>query len=241
MDENQLAVIVLFFLILSLIASLVLILKSTPIATGKSWYTAIIPVFALLGFPGILDLMKTGGLTGFFAVMVFIVLVSAVAFPVICFFLKNGEESYKRWFAWSIPMIVGGGLLVAGYLSYIEITAATPVCGVGMPGCVTVQSSQYARLFNLIPIGVIGVLGYLAIITTWVLGRICKPALKKFCLLAVWGMCFFGVLFSAYLTYLEPFVIHATCSWCITSAVLMILLLWIATPAGQQALLDDDE
>jgi uncharacterized membrane protein len=46
-------------------------------------------------------------------------------------------------------------------------------------------------------------------------------------------MCIFGVLFSTYLTYLEVFVIHATCSWCITSAVLMILLLWVSTPAVQ--------
>jgi uncharacterized membrane protein len=43
----------------------------------------------------------------------------------------------------------------------------------------------------------------------------------------------FGVLFSTYLTYLEAFVIHATCSWCILSAVLMILLLWVSTPNAQ--------
>jgi len=34
-------------------------------------------------------------------------------------------------------------------------------------------------------------------------------------------MAWFGVLFTIYLTFLEPFVIGATCMWCITSAILM--------------------
>jgi uncharacterized membrane protein len=34
-----------------------------------------------------------------------------------------------------------------------------------------------------------------------------------------------GVLFSIYLTFLEPFVIGATCAWCLSSAVIMTLLL----------------
>jgi uncharacterized membrane protein len=54
-------------------------------------------------------------------------------------------------------------------------------------------------------------------------------------------MCIFGVLFSIYLTFLEPFVIGATCMWCISSAVLMIILLLISTPAAQQALAIPDD
>ena len=34
-----------------------------------------------------------------------------------------------------------------------------------------------------------------------------------------------GFGFSAYLTYLELFVIDAICQWCVASAVLMTLLL----------------
>ncbi|HUM72419.1 MAG TPA: vitamin K epoxide reductase family protein, partial [Chloroflexota bacterium] len=44
-------------------------------------------------------------------------------------------------------------------------------------------------------------------------------------ILALVGMTAFGVLFSIYLTYLEPFVIGAVCAWCLTSAVVMTLLL----------------
>jgi uncharacterized membrane protein len=54
-------------------------------------------------------------------------------------------------------------------------------------------------------------------------------------------MCVFGTLFSIYLTFLEPFVIGATCMWCISSAVLMIILLLASTPGAQQALAVSDE
>jgi uncharacterized membrane protein len=37
-----------------------------------------------------------------------------------------------------------------------------------------------------------------------------------------------GVLFSAWLTYLELFVIHAICIWCVTSAVLVTVLFAIS-------------
>jgi uncharacterized membrane protein len=36
-----------------------------------------------------------------------------------------------------------------------------------------------------------------------------------------------GTVFSIYLTFLEPFVIGATCAWCLTSAILMTVLLWL--------------
>ena len=51
-------------------------------------------------------------------------------------------------------------------------------------------------------------------------------------------LCFalFGVLFSIYLTFLEPFVIGATCAWCITSAIIMALILWMVAADGWAAL-----
>jgi uncharacterized membrane protein len=44
-----------------------------------------------------------------------------------------------------------------------------------------------------------------------------------------------GILFSIYLTFLEPFVIGATCAWCITSAVIMTLLFLLSLDPGRQA------
>jgi uncharacterized membrane protein len=48
----------------------------------------------------------------------------------------------------------------------------------------------------------------------------------------MFGMAFFGVVFSIYLTYLEPFVIRAVCLWCISSAVIMALLLLLSLPSA---------
>ena len=54
----------------------------------------------------------------------------------------------------------------------------------------------------------------------------------------LWLLGMSGTLFSIYLTVLEPFVIGATCMSCVTSAVLMTLLLWAATPAAVEAWTD---
>jgi uncharacterized membrane protein len=54
--------------------------------------------------------------------------------------------------------------------------------------------------------------------------------------LALLAMTFFGTLFSIYLTLLEPFVISATCAWCLASAVLMTLLLALTVAPGKCAI-----
>ena len=41
-----------------------------------------------------------------------------------------------------------------------------------------------------------------------------------------------GVLFSIYLTFLEPFVIGATCLWCLSSATIMTLLFLLTLGPG---------
>jgi uncharacterized membrane protein len=52
-------------------------------------------------------------------------------------------------------------------------------------------------------------------------------------------MAFFGTVFSAYLTNLEPFVIKAVCIWCITSSILMTLLLLLSIRPAQRSLMAD--
>ena len=42
------------------------------------------------------------------------------------------------------------------------------------------------------------------------------------------GMTGFGLLFSLWLTYLELFVIHAICQWCVISAILATALFAIS-------------
>jgi uncharacterized membrane protein len=54
-------------------------------------------------------------------------------------------------------------------------------------------------------------------------------------------MALFGMLFSIYLTYLELFVIHAVCIWCLSSAVIITALMLLNLPPITQWLAISDE
>ncbi|MGQ9909523.1 MAG: vitamin K epoxide reductase family protein [Candidatus Flexifilum sp.] len=131
----------------------------------------------------------------------------------------------------ALPLVVLAGLIVAGYLAYVETTLTEAVCGL-VGDCNAVQQSPYASVAG-IPVGVIGIAGYLVIGGLWLLRRL-RPA--RWIDAALFGAALFGVAFSTYLTFLEPFVIGASCVWCLTSAVLMIILVWLTAPAGLAAL-----
>ena len=144
-------------------------------------------------------------------------------------------ERRPAWRDWVIPLLALAGLCVAGYLAYVETTATPAICG-PVGDCNAVQSSSYARLFGVLPIGVLGAAGYMAILGTWVWNRFGNGRLSELAPSALFGLTLFGVAFSLYFTYLEPFVINAVCAWCLTSAVIMTALLLLTTgPASQRS------
>jgi uncharacterized membrane protein len=148
--------------------------------------------------------------------------------------LSPALSSPGNWPGWVIPVLSVIGLSIAAYLSYIEITRTEAICG-PLGNCNAVQSSPYARLFGLVPIGIMGLAGYLAILILWIVKSIGSQKRQKIVIQLIWLLAFAGTLFSLYLTFLEPFVIGATCIWCITSAIIMTLLLWASTgPALNQ-------
>jgi uncharacterized membrane protein/thiol-disulfide isomerase/thioredoxin len=134
----------------------------------------------------------------------------------------------NQWPNWFMTILLIIGLAVAIYMAYVEVTRAEAICG-PVGDCNTVQQSPYAFLFGLIPIGLLGVLGYLVIGIVWLFSIMGPSRWRKISLFSLWGLLLFGTLFSIYLTFLEPFVIGATCSWCLTSAVVMTLLYWNST------------
>jgi uncharacterized membrane protein len=142
------------------------------------------------------------------------------------------------WQEWLIPILCVIGLGVAGYLSYIEITLSQAICG-PVGDCNAVQLSPYARLWGVLPVGVLGMGGYFAIIIAWWAGHKRRGWLSSYAPIALFGMAFFGIVFSAYLTYLEPFVIKAVCIWCITSATIMTLLLLLSIHSALRSLIGD--
>ena len=135
----------------------------------------------------------------------------------------------------AIPIISLVGMVIAGYLAFVETTQTTAVCG-PVGDCNTVQQSQYASLFGFLPIGVLGLVGYIAILLAWMVSHFGDGRNVHLASLALLGITLIGTLFSIYLTFLEPFVIGATCAWCLSSAIIMTALMWLAVTPGKFAL-----
>jgi uncharacterized membrane protein len=151
------------------------------------------------------------------------------------FFLRSSSTLPGERWGWLIPVLCIIGLGVAGYLAYVETTQIEAVCG-PVGDCNTVQQSEYARLFGVLPIGILGLAGFVMILLAWGIGRFAGKRRAAYASLAVLGLTTFGLLFSIYLTFLEPFVIGATCAWCLTSAILMTALFWLSMAPGRSAL-----
>lgn len=148
----------------------------------------------------------------------------------------------KGWMDIAIPILSIMGLGASIYLTYVEVTHTRALCG-PVGDCNAVQSSPYAKLFGFLPIGLAGAIGYIAILVTWLWQRFRTDAIAKIAGPAMYGMALFGTLFSIYLTYLELFVIHAVCIWCLSSAVIITALMLLNLPAITQwlAISDDEE
>ncbi len=114
------------------------------------------------------------------------------------------------------------GLVDSGYLAWIKFAHQESRCIVGLGDCFSVNTSRYSTLYG-IPVAVFGMIGYLVL-----LGLLLMESRKGFweanAGLAEFGVTLFGVLFSAYLTYLEIAVIHAICPYCLLSAISMLRL-----------------
>jgi len=123
-------------------------------------------------------------------------------------------------------LVALAGMFVALYLTLYKLGyIGTLVCAVG--SCETVQTSKWATFLGL-PVGTWGVGYYVAVLALSLAGL--SPALAERIsvsrlLVALTG---FGVLFSLWLTYLELFVIHAICQWCVISALLATALFVIS-------------
>jgi uncharacterized membrane protein len=113
------------------------------------------------------------------------------------------------------------GLVVAGYLTYIHYAGIKPLCGRNGGGCEIVQTSQYSKLVG-VPVALIGLIGYVAI-----LASLLAPE-NETTRFATVAFTVIGFGFSAYLTYRELFSIHRICEYCVSSAVIVTILMCLA-------------
>ena len=165
----------------------------------------------------------------------------AVTVVIVIVFIKAKPLRIMQGPVWLLPLLAVIGIFIAGYMTYIEVSKTQAICG-PVGDCNTVQESPYATLFGFLPVGVLGLLGYLAIVVSWLVWSLGPPSLRKLSLYTIWGMGWFGVIFSIYLTFLEPFVIGASCAWCISSAIVITLLFWFSTGMMQEVwVVEEDE
>jgi uncharacterized membrane protein/thiol-disulfide isomerase/thioredoxin len=168
------------------------------------------------------------------AVLVLAGMLGAVGWAVFLFQKTKGISFKDNW-TWIIPVLCIVGLGIAGYLAYVETAQVTAICG-PMGDCNTVQQSEYARLFGFLPVGILGLVGYVIILIAWVIARYAQQGRRiDLALLSLFAITVFGTLFSIYLTFLEPFFIGATCIWCLTSSVLMTILMMLTVKPAKLA------
>jgi uncharacterized membrane protein len=126
------------------------------------------------------------------------------------------------------------GIGIASYVTYVHYAGIKPACTAG-ESCTKVQTSIYSELAG-VPVALMGLIGYVAILATLLAPQ--SENTRFATLVLTLG----GFGFSAYLTYRELFSIHAICEWCVTSAIVMTLMMLLSVwrfltgaPAGDRA------
>jgi uncharacterized membrane protein len=112
------------------------------------------------------------------------------------------------------------GAAVSFYLLTVHWGWWLAVC-LGVGNCEVVNTSIYSELLG-IPVALLGALTYISLIVLGAL--IWKDILAEYARLARFLLAAIGVAFSAYLTYIELFVLHEICPWCVLSAILITLI-----------------
>ncbi|HVF72707.1 MAG TPA: vitamin K epoxide reductase family protein [Chthoniobacterales bacterium] len=123
------------------------------------------------------------------------------------------------------------GLADAVYLFVVALTGEAAACG-GQAGCSEVLGSAYSRVAG-IPVAAFGVAGYFAAFSFATFAAFNYPRARGFFAITV-GLMFLGTL---WFLYVQAFVLHAYCRFCLFSAAITFLLagLVVAGPSPRAA------
>ncbi len=129
----------------------------------------------------------------------------------------------------AVAIVSVAGLADATYLTMQALTGETLSCG-GSPDCFRVLGSSYAKVGG-IPVAMLGALAYFSVFTFATFAAFGYARAPKFLALMV-GMMFLGTL---WLLYVQAFLLHAYCRYCLFSAATTFLIagLLIAVPPSQ--------
>jgi uncharacterized membrane protein len=141
---------------------------------------------------------------------------------------RTATQSRARIILYSVAgLFCLAGLADATYLTVLALTGETAACS-GQTGCFEVLGSAYAR-FAGIPVAAFGVLGYFSAFTFATFAAFSYPRARTLFTLIV---CLLFVA-TLWLLYVQAFILHAFCRYCLFSAAIAFLLmgLVVASPS----------
>ncbi len=126
----------------------------------------------------------------------------------------------------SAALLSLAGLFISAYLYLYKVgKIGSLACGTG--GCETVQLSPWSRVAG-VDVALIGVLGYSGLLALTLAALQPGLAGRRWPATLLASLAGTGVLFTGYLTYLELFVIHAICRWCVASGFVILAIFIVA-------------
>jgi uncharacterized membrane protein len=130
-----------------------------------------------------------------------------------------------------MTLLTAAGTGVAAYLVTVALDPNKEVACGPLGDCHAVQSSQYAEVGG-VPVAAFGLLMYLGLLALLGgrLARLGSQGVQDALATLTFSLALGGVVYSAYLTYLELAVLYAICIWCVTSASIITLVFLLALP-----------
>ena len=128
-----------------------------------------------------------------------------------------------------VAIVAVAGLADATFLSVQALTGETLSCG-GSPDCFRVLGSSYAKVGG-VPVALLGAFAYFCVFTLATFAAFGYARARTFLIPTIGAM----FLATLWLLYVQAFLLHAYCRYCLFSAAITFLLagLVIALPPGR--------
>jgi uncharacterized membrane protein len=129
-----------------------------------------------------------------------------------------------------VAIVAVAGLGDATYLTVQALTGETLSCG-GSPDCFRVLGSSYAKVGS-VPVALLGAFAYFCVFGFATFAAFGYARARTFLIPTIGAM----FLATLWFLYVQAFLLHAYCRYCLFSAALTFLIagLLIATPPSQR-------